>query len=167
MTNPSPWTDADTDTAAAEGWNLFSTDNTAPKQLEIQREDDLEKFATDVEALTHVYTKAMGGSALHLKALQLSLQTSPAYIPPKVGINFTGGVVQSVFADQDVDLMIIDYEYEYSDDETLVDLPQDNGSVETASVTTHRAHVMPGEYAKYEPAVLAAQEARNAGRPSP
>jgi hypothetical protein len=55
--------------ATAEGWGVFL--NTDTSKLEIQRLDEEAKFKSDDEAVAFITAQAEGGSALHVKALQI------------------------------------------------------------------------------------------------
>ncbi|CAN7524988.1 hypothetical protein LJR168_003761 [Pseudoxanthomonas sp. LjRoot168] len=157
--NPYSWTAEDNAAAAAEGWNLFTIDHASGEQLDIQREDEKEIFASDGEALMHIFKHAMDGSVLHQKALQLSLQTSPAFIPPRIGVNITGGVVQNVWADTPAQLVAVDYDVDDADPDQISEIPQGDGSVEDALVAIHEAQVLPGDLQQYVDANAAAQAA--------
>ena len=50
-----------------EGWALFNVDSTG--LLEIQRDDEAEKFAGDAEAFEFVLKLARGGSPYHQRAI--------------------------------------------------------------------------------------------------
>jgi len=151
------WTAEDNAAASAEGWNLFTIDRASGEQLDIQREDEKEIFASDGAALMHIYKHAMDGSVLHQKALQLSLQTSPAFIPPRIGVNITGGVVQNVWADTPAQLVAVDYDVDDADPDQISEIPQGDGAVEDALVAIHEAQVLPGDLQQYVDANAAAQ----------
>lgn len=158
--NPYSWTAEDKAAASAEGWNLFTINHKSGKQLDIQRLDWLVgPFPSDGDALMHVYKHAMEGSVLHQKALQLSLQTSPAFIPPRIGVNITGGVVQNVWADTPAQLVAVDYDVDDADPDHVSEIPQGDGSVEDALVAIHDAQVVPGDLQHYLDANAAAQAA--------
>lgn len=61
------WSNADSDTATAMGWNLFETDG----KLMLQRCDKKTIFETDAQAIWHVMEMAVEGDALARKALKL------------------------------------------------------------------------------------------------
>lgn len=162
--NPYSWTAQDSAAAAAEGWDLISWtagEGKTGETLEIHYVDDKDLFTSDAAALMHVYAKALDGSYLHQKALQLSLQSSPAFVPPRIGINFTGGVIQSVFSDAPAELMVIDYETDMVDEDRIVTLTQDDGSESEAYAQIFGVDIMPGEYDKYAPTIHAAELERN------
>lgn len=89
------WTPEDSKAAAAEGWDVFDSSD---RGLEIERIDCPEDaqgnpieatFKTDGEALGHVYGRAQSGSALHQKAILLTLARMkgfelPRHVPPSV-----------------------------------------------------------------------------------
>lgn len=153
------WTAEDNAAAAAEGWNLFTIDHASGEQLDIQREDEKEIFASDGEALMHIFKHAMEGSVLHQKALQLSLQTSPAFIPPRIGVNITGGVVQNVWADTPAQLVAIDYDVDDADPDQVSDLRGLDEPEDEALISIHTAQVLPGDLQRYVDANAAAQAA--------
>ena len=63
------WTEADDQHATAEGWSIFVAGR---KTWEIQRVDEENKFASDLEAEEHVKRMAANGNPLHEKALRLA-----------------------------------------------------------------------------------------------
>lgn len=70
------WSREDSKAAVADGWDVFAHD---VRGLEIERLDDPEeaddppRFPDDAAAIWHVYNMARGGSALHQKALYVTL----------------------------------------------------------------------------------------------
>jgi len=70
------WSAEDSKAAVADGWDVFDHD---VRGLEIERIDDSEEaddppcFPDDADAIWHVYNMARGGSALHQKALYVTL----------------------------------------------------------------------------------------------
>ena len=71
MTNK--WTQTDSMLATMEGWDVFHVNS---DQYEIQRIDELDVFHEDSTAVFFVYDKALTGSELHRKALQVVLDPS-------------------------------------------------------------------------------------------
>ena len=72
------WTLEESTQAVAEGWDLFTIENSAtlpPGAQEIQMDGDSDVFNGDPQAVAHVYWRATEGSPLHMRALLLSLQT--------------------------------------------------------------------------------------------
>lgn len=76
---PLAWSREESAAATAEGWDVFDS---SQRGLEIERIDDPEDatgetmppaFASDEQAIGHVYARAQQGSALHQKALLLTL----------------------------------------------------------------------------------------------
>lgn len=155
----SPWTKEHSRAAQLEGWDLWRVLGDAGPRLEIQRLDEAQKFESDAEALSWIYRKAMEGSTMHFHALQISLQASPAFAPPCVGIDITGGVLHSVWSDTPASILRIDYDLEGLDDsEVLTALPQDDGSTELAYVTLESADIIPGRLAAQRHALSNANE---------
>lgn len=77
------WGPADSAAAEAEGWNVFDS---SERGLEIERVDAPGEngdqppvFADDALAIGHVYCKAQEGSALHQKALAITLHAMKAF----------------------------------------------------------------------------------------
>lgn len=58
------WTLADSRAATREGWAIFSNG----AFHEIQRDDEMSLFASDMDAAAHVAERAAAGSYLHIKA---------------------------------------------------------------------------------------------------
>lgn len=82
------WSSEDSAAATAEGWDVFDS---SERGLEIERIDAPEDvageplppaFASDDHAIGHVYAKAQEGSALHQKALLLTLSQMRGLIWP-------------------------------------------------------------------------------------
>ena len=67
------WTHADEAAANTEGWCVS---NSSDGCVEIQRLDEAEVFSEDGAAIAHVYWSAGAGSALHQKALAVTLRGS-------------------------------------------------------------------------------------------
>jgi hypothetical protein len=67
--NIKQWPDQFQKLAAAEGWDLFECEE--EDECQLQREDDLDLFSTDDEALAFVKARAAAGSELHALALRL------------------------------------------------------------------------------------------------
>lgn len=66
------WSRADADAAEAEGWCVSTTGSGYD---EIQRLDEMERFPSDVDAISHVYWMAgTGGSDLHRRAILYTLR---------------------------------------------------------------------------------------------
>lgn len=65
------WTNADSDAATAEGWDVFNVDATpgSADRTRLERSDEAEIFPGDYEAWIHVVTRAAAGSDLHKRAL--------------------------------------------------------------------------------------------------
>ena len=62
-----PWTDADEEIAAGEGWGLFVV-NRDPG-IEIERDDEADIFEDDDEAVAWVIEQCEDGGGTHHKAL--------------------------------------------------------------------------------------------------
>lgn len=73
------WTDADSRAAVAEGWDVWEVSGMVDRNhLAIQRVDERNRFASDAEAVLHVYDRAVRDlSHLHRKALAVTLQAKP------------------------------------------------------------------------------------------
>lgn len=73
------WTDADSRAAVAEGWDVWEVSGMVDRNhLAIQRVDERNRFASDAEAVLHVYDRAVRDlSQLHRKALAVTLQAKP------------------------------------------------------------------------------------------
>jgi len=70
------FTDLDQNVAAYEGWGIFETEDLkAPVQL--QRDDEMDVFRDDDKAWEFVILKALNGSDMHKRAIQLIKETSP------------------------------------------------------------------------------------------
>lgn len=54
---------------SSEGWDLFEVEG----KLEIQRDDEMEIFASDDDAIAHVTRMAQAGSQIHQEALSRHL----------------------------------------------------------------------------------------------
>lgn len=63
----------------------------------------------------------------------------------RVGIRVEGGIVQSVFADAPVDALIVDYDTDSSDDESIYAVPQGDGTTSRAWIYQDAAPAMPEE----------------------
>lgn len=82
------------------------------------------------------------------------------YAPPvRVGIRIEGGQIQSVFSDAQVEVLTIDYETEYADQEAVIDFPHDGGDTSQAAVSIHGSSLMPEEVARCFAAAEAGLEA--------
>lgn len=68
---------------------------------------------------------------------------SPATPSPKVLITVEGGVIQSVVSDQPVDVVMVDYDVDSEDGETLIALPQGDESIQSARCTISAADLQP------------------------
>lgn len=158
---PYSWSEENIANAAAEGWYIWADTATGSRKQVLCPVESSPAFKDDKSVIAHVYARAMEGSELHQKALQLSLQTSPAFVPPRIGINYTGGVIQSVFSDGPAELMVIDYETDMVDEDRIVTLPQDDGSASEAYAQIFGVDIMPGEYDKYAPTIHAAELERS------
>lgn len=64
------WTKEDSEQAAQEGWDMFAI-NADQTIWQLQRDDEAGVFPTDIHAFQFAYRKALTGSRLHKKALQL------------------------------------------------------------------------------------------------
>ena len=218
------WTEADQKAAEAEGWNVF---HSSDRGLEIERVDAPEAgdqvleptFANDALAIGHVYFKAQEGSALHQKALTITLHGMKGFAhhqaphvsadrladvlrnalnrwsecsplssterteieigrdvleafdlqraqqfaePGHIGIRLEGGVVQSVFTDRPMDVIVIDYDTDGSDPDDVFDMPQDDGSTSECLVSEYPADVMPEECRRIREALDARDDAEHA-----
>lgn len=69
---------------------------------------------------------------------------------PEIGIRMEGGAIQSIWADQPLNVMVIDYDTEDAPagEEDLYDLPQDDGRTSTCLIHEYPADVMPEENAR-------------------
>lgn len=71
------WTERDGVAALQEGWDIFYVDGS---YHDIQRVDEPEVgapvFASDAEAIAHVFWRASAGSALHRKALAICMHAT-------------------------------------------------------------------------------------------
>ncbi len=69
--------------ASLEGWDIFECFGSENADWQIQRDDEMAVFADDTDAWFHVWGRAMEGSELHLRALQVIAAWEPremAYI---------------------------------------------------------------------------------------
>lgn len=69
-----PWPDAFADRAACEGWNIFEND---VHGLHIERDDAVDTFETDDDAIELVRTRAQAGAPYAIRALALHLKAHP------------------------------------------------------------------------------------------
>lgn len=104
------WTRADSAAASAEGWDVFDS---SERGLEIERVDAPEvgdqvvepTFSEDAKAIGHVYFKAQEGSALHQKALAITLYGMKGFAlaatnePHDVGSEARHGLITDELAD--------------------------------------------------------------------
>lgn len=66
---------------------------------------------------------------------------------PEVGIRLEGGAIQSIWADQPLNVLVVDYDTEDGSvgEEDLYDLPQDDGRTSECIIHEYAADVMPEE----------------------
>ena len=79
-----------------------------------------------------------------------------------IGLHLEGGVVQSVWADRPIDVVVLDYDTGNSDEDDLFDMPQADGGSELCFVHEFRATLMPEECVLINK-VLDARDAANLG----
>lgn len=142
--NNHTWTQQDAAAASQEGWELWASQGEGPRTLTVCPLADSNRFKDDRSAVMHVYESALKGSLLHQKAMQLSLQSSPAFIPPRIGMEVTGGVIQCAWADYPAQVVAIDCDTDDVDDEHLVEVTYPDGDTVVGQVLTFEAQVLPG-----------------------
>ncbi|MGH8156586.1 MAG: hypothetical protein ACREPQ_00570 [Rhodanobacter sp.] len=88
-----------------------------------------------------------------------------AAVPPagEIGIRMEGGVIQSVWTDRPMDVVVIDYDTEGCSADELFDMPQDDGRTSECIVQEYAADVMPEECQR----IRAALDAREPEGPRP
>nr|WP_294850010.1 hypothetical protein [uncultured Sphingomonas sp.] len=74
MTNAISLTAADQDLHRVEGWGIFFADGSSQNDdghspYQLQRWDEAQQFDGDDDAWRHVHRAALGGSALHKRAI--------------------------------------------------------------------------------------------------
>lgn len=72
ITAPCRFPDYDADEALKEGWAMFDVDG----RWQLQRDDEMARFASDAEAILYVASCATAGSKLHLEAINMIGQRS-------------------------------------------------------------------------------------------
>lgn len=92
---------------------------------------------------------------------------SPATQNPKVLITVEGGVIQSVVSDQPADIVMVDYDADIEDGETLIALPQVDGSVQSARCTISAADLQPSVVREVAEIIAGIETRMNAERARP
>ncbi|MBI6883053.1 hypothetical protein [Pseudomonas putida] len=73
------------ETVFDEGWALFDVDGSG--LMEIQRDDELDVFETDDDAIAHVLARSEQGSLSHRRALALHMLDAPLIVEIRTGGN--------------------------------------------------------------------------------
>lgn len=81
----------------------------------------------------------------------------------RVGIRLEGGIVQSVFADAPIDALVIDYDVDTMDEDSIYDVPQGDGTTSRAWLYEERAPAMPDELDRLYALVCARTEMAEEG----
>lgn len=117
-----------------------------------------DKLADALRALRHHATQQELYEA-HRAADEVlaAYDAQPEPAPGQIGIRMEGGVVQAVFTDRPMDVIVLDYDTDGADPDDLFDMPQDDGSTEECLVSEYPADVMPAECAR----IAAALDARD------
>ncbi len=77
-----------------------------------------------------------------LQASDARLNATPA---AEIGIRLEGGVIQSIWANAPVNVLVIDYDTEDRAEDELFDMPQSDGSTSACVIKEFAADVMPKE----------------------
>lgn len=72
------WTNADSDAAEAEGWNLWECEPSVHGPFQLLHDEEASVFQYHQQAWLHVAKRAAQGSPLHLKALAFLREHNPA-----------------------------------------------------------------------------------------
>jgi hypothetical protein len=65
------------DTMLAEGWTISECKGSKGADFQLQKNDDLDTFSSDLEAFEFVLKKSLDGSGLHAKAMQFLATNHP------------------------------------------------------------------------------------------
>lgn len=79
------------------------------------------------------------------KRLPELIHSTPAAASTEIGIRMEGGAIQSVWSNQPVNVLVIDYDAEDRPGDELSDMPQDDGRVSPCVIDEFQADVMPDE----------------------
>lgn len=71
------WTRVDSAAAMAEGWDIFSCDDSAHGPYQLQKLDEGDQFPDDGDAWRHVVKLAASESPLHIRALAFLADKNP------------------------------------------------------------------------------------------
>lgn len=102
----------------------------------------------------------------HEASLPVADSADIAPTPPRVGIRLEGGVIQSIFCNQEVSVVVINYDVEdaappegYEDpDHRVCDLDQGDGTSEECVLIRWEADVLPDEFPRIDSAFAAELE---------
>src|SRR5690606_18702783 len=105
------------------------------RQLAAYSERVDEQSTTNQEFLMLSAARTLVAQALEIQSLHNALAAAEEDKPNRVLVALDGGLVQGDCSDRPVEVMVVDYDVEGANEETLADIPQDDGSVEPASVS--------------------------------
>lgn len=84
-------------------------------------------------------------NALHESVKRLNAAPVVPAPAAEVGIRLEGGVIQSIWSNRPMNVLVIDYDTEGRPDDELFDLPQDGGGTSECAIEEFSAVVMPDE----------------------
>lgn len=134
------------------------------EQLKAERDAEVTAYTEEnvADDLRAAWRELNPDDADELDALLAEYEAAQAGKAPRLCIRLEGGVVQSVFADAPVDVLVIDYDTEGSDGEDLFPMPQEDGSIEPCFLNESGADVLPKEVERIYKAIADHEAAEDA-----